>query len=74
MDGDILTISIGADAGVLPGAVLDVGRLNPAKYLGRIRILNVSPKEAVGTFEPASGGRATGDNVPKAGDLINVLN
>jgi seryl-tRNA synthetase len=45
-----------------------------AKYLGRVRILEVSPKEAVGTFEPAGGGRATGDNRPRPGDLISVLN
>jgi hypothetical protein len=74
MDGDLVTISIGADTGVAPGAVLDVGRLSPAKYLGRVRILEVSPKEAVGTFEPAGGGRATGDNRPRPGDLISVLN
>lgn len=73
-EGGLVTISIGADAGVSSGAVLDVSRLNPAKYLGQLRIIGVSPKEAVGTFEPAGGVRATGDGRPKAGDLINVLN
>ena len=37
------------------------------------RILSVEPKVSVGIFEPASGGKATGDNLPKIGDNIGVF-
>ncbi len=74
VDGDLITISLGADAGLAAGAVLDVGRLNPAKFLGKIRILSAGPKNAVGTFESASGGKVTGDNAPKVGDHVGVFN
>jgi hypothetical protein len=69
-----ITISLGADAGLVKGAVLDVARLSTSKYLGKIRLSLVDPKEAVGVFESAFGVRATGDNLPKVGDLVTVLN
>lgn len=69
-----VTISLGADAGLVRGAVLDVARLSTTKYLGKIRLSLVDPKESVGVFEPATGARATGDNLPKVGDLVTVLN
>ncbi len=58
----LLTISIGSDAGVQKGQTLEVFRLKPApKYLGAIRVIDVRPNEAVGTFvakptEPAKQG------------------
>jgi hypothetical protein len=69
-----ITISLGADAGLVKGAVLDVARLSTNKYLGKIRLSLVDPKEAVGVFESAYGARATGDNLPKVGDFVTVLN
>ena len=69
-----ITISLGADAGLVRGAVLDVARLSTTKYLGKIRLSLVDPKESVGVFESATGARATGDNLPKVGDLVTVLN
>lgn len=68
-----ITISLGADAGLARGAVLDVARLSTTKYLGKIRLSLVDPKEAVGVFESASGARATGDNLPKVGDIVMNL-
>jgi hypothetical protein len=43
----LLTISVGSDAGLQKGHTLEVYRLKPPKYLGTIRIVDVSPKEAV---------------------------
>jgi hypothetical protein len=44
----LVTISIGSDAGLAKGHTLEVFRLAPAKYLGRIRIVDVTATEAVG--------------------------
>ena len=44
----LVSISIGSDAGLLKGHTLEVFRLNPTRYLGRITIQEVSPHEAVG--------------------------
>ncbi|MFO0935985.1 MAG: hypothetical protein U0798_05645 [Gemmataceae bacterium] len=73
VDGDLITISLGADAGIAKGAVLDIARFNPTKFLGKIRVSNVDPKNAVGTFESASGGKATGDNLPRIGDTVGIF-
>lgn len=71
--GDLVTITLGADAGLLKGAMLDITRSNPTRYLGQIRISDVEPKRAVGVFLPAGGGRVTLDNIPKAGDSVEVI-
>jgi hypothetical protein len=44
----MVTISIGSDAGLLKGHDLEVFRMNPPRYLGTIRIMDVRPNEAVG--------------------------
>jgi hypothetical protein len=44
----MVTISIGSDSGLLKGHDLEVFRMNPPKYLGTIRIMDVRPNEAVG--------------------------
>ncbi|GIW81798.1 MAG: hypothetical protein KatS3mg105_3605 [Gemmatales bacterium] len=45
----LITISIGSDAGLSRGNTLEVYRLRPEpKYLGKIRILDVTPHNAVG--------------------------
>jgi hypothetical protein len=43
----LLTLSIGSDDGLLKGHTLEVFRLNPAKYLGTVRVIEVTPHEAV---------------------------
>jgi myosin heavy subunit len=43
----LLTLSIGSDAGLTKGHTLEIFRLNPAKYLGTVRIVEVTPHEAV---------------------------
>ncbi len=65
VDGDLATITPGSDAGVAVGAELYVFRLQPkAEYLGTIKILNVTPTQAVG--------RLTGPKARqvKAGDEV----
>ncbi len=53
----LVTITIGSDSGIAKGHTLEVFRLKPLpKYLGQIRIVSVSHKEAVGQF----AGRMTG--------------
>jgi hypothetical protein len=48
-DGNLVTISLGSDAGMARGQTLEVFRLGQnAKYIGRIRIVDVTAKEAVG--------------------------
>ena len=43
----LLTLSVGSDDGLLKGHTMEVFRLNPAKYLGTVRIIQVTPHEAV---------------------------
>jgi multidrug efflux pump subunit AcrA (membrane-fusion protein) len=48
-EGDLVTISLGSDAGIAVGNTLEVYRLKPdPNYLGTIQILAVRPNEAVG--------------------------
>jgi len=49
VDGDLMTLSAGSDSGLVKGHVLEVFRRGAApKYLGRVRIIEVSPKQSVG--------------------------
>jgi hypothetical protein len=49
VDGKLVTINIGSDAGLVRGHTLEVFRLGKQpKYLGRIKIVEVKAKEAVG--------------------------
>jgi len=43
----LMTLDIGSDAGLTAGHTLELFRLNPAKYLGTIRIMRVTPHEAI---------------------------
>lgn len=43
----LISISIGSDAGLMKGHTLEVFRLNPTKYVGRVVIVETSPHEAV---------------------------
>ena len=57
VSGDLLTISIGIDAGLAVGTVLDIYRVEGgARYLGTVRVtdaFNLYPKQAVVKFTPA---------------------
>ena len=43
----LLTLNVGSDDGLLKGHTLEVFRLNPARYLGTVRIIQVTPHQAV---------------------------
>jgi hypothetical protein len=61
----LMTLSIGSDAGLAKGHTLEVFRLTPTpKYLGRIRILEVTATEAVGQADKKMTEK------PKAGDRV----
>ena len=48
-DGNLVTISLGSDAGLTRGQTLEVFRLgNNPRYIGRIRVVEVTPTQAVG--------------------------
>lgn len=76
IQGELIQISLGIDAGLQRGAVLDVQReSNGGKYLGTLVVDTVGPKYAVGVFRPASGQpfrRLKADEFPKVGDTVKV--
>jgi hypothetical protein len=43
----LMQISLGSDDGLQRGHTLELFRLNPAAYLGRVKIIEVNPKDAV---------------------------
>jgi hypothetical protein len=65
----LVQISLGSDAGLEKGQTLEVYRLNAdqpaaARYLGRIRVIDVTPKTAVGKRDTTTGGAVrVGDRV-----------
>ena len=61
----------GLDAGLQKNASLMVYRLQPEpKYLGKLVVIQVDPKEAVGRFIPAQGSRPTPSGLPQPGDEV----
>lgn len=71
-------LSIGIDAGLTNGAVLDVYRSEGGgQYLGTVTVERVYPKEAVGKFKPADPlrtiGRLRPEELPKAGDTVGKI-
>lgn len=75
VSGDQVEISLGVNAGLATGAVLDLSRTKPdARYLGQIVITRADPFGAVGRFVPRAGvRRASGDDLPRKGDLASVI-
>lgn len=75
-DGTI-RLSIGADAGLTEGAVLDVYRTEGGgDYLGTVVIQKVLPKGAVGAFKSKDGrplNRLRPEQLPKAGDAVGKI-
>ncbi len=77
--GDLLTISVGIDAGIGVGTVLDIYRTEggQGKYLGKVKVtsgLNLFPKESIVTFIPARPDipldRLPAGDLPRRGDLV----
>jgi hypothetical protein len=76
--GDQLQLSIGIDAGLAPGTVLDLYRTEGGgRYLGTVKVTsatNLYPKQAIVTFTPARGvplERLRPEELPKKGDLVS---
>jgi hypothetical protein len=79
--GDLVTLSIGIDAGLAVGTTLDIYRTEGApRYLGTVKItspLNLFPKQAIATFTPARDvpfERLRPEERPKKGDEVRPLN
>lgn len=59
-DPTLVTLSIGGDVGLKAGHTLEVFRLKPApKYLGTVRVLDVTPQKAIARWT-----RPSGANIP----------
>jgi hypothetical protein len=75
VNGDMVVITLGANAKLQPGAVLQIARYTPtAKYVGSITIKSVDPFYATGRFTPPAGAAKPGaDDMPKPGDEVKVI-
>jgi hypothetical protein len=78
--GDLVTLSIGIDAGLAVGSVLDVYRTDPeARYLGTVKVtdvFNLYPKQALLKFTPARDVPLKDlkpEELPKKGDLVRPV-
>jgi hypothetical protein len=75
VDGSFVAVTVGIDAGVAVGMVLDIFRSEGAgQYLGSVVITRVYPKQAVGEFKPANPRQTLKqlrpEQLPKAGDNV----
>jgi hypothetical protein len=75
--GDLALISIGIDAGLTNGAVLDVWRSEGGgQYLGTLTVERVWPKQAVAQFKSANGralSKLRPEELPKVGDSVGKV-
>lgn len=61
---ELIEVSIGSDDGLVKGHHLDIFRTKGrAKYLGKIKLIFVSPDRSVGTLEEKNGTIEAGDHV-----------
>jgi hypothetical protein len=75
-----VTVSVGTDAGVTTGSILNLYRPADGKaarvYLGWVVVQRVTARDAVGTFRPVSGREATKlkpEERPTAGDAADLI-
>lgn len=67
-------ISLGGNAGIQKGAVLDISRPSAKKYIGKITIERVDPFGATGRFTPlATIGKPTAADLPTKGDVVSII-
>lgn len=71
--GVLIEFGPGLDAKLQKGTVLQVNRLTPTgRYLGKLTVIFVNTKQAVGQFEPATRGTVpAGEALPKVGDQVS---
>jgi hypothetical protein len=72
---DFVTLSIGADAGLSIGSVLQLERIaGGGQYLGTVRIFDLQAKKATATFTPKRSNvpisQLRPDELPKKGDQV----
>lgn len=71
---DQVEISLGSNAGLQKGAVLDISRPGAKKYIGKITIERVDPFAATGRFTPlATIGKPTAADRPAKGDVVSII-
>ena len=79
VDGGFVTLDIGLDGGLAVGTVLDIYRVEGAKYLGTVKVVDAKkllPKTAVATFTPARNvalDKLKPDELPKKGDQVRPI-
>ncbi len=80
VEGDLVVLSIGYEAGLNVGTELELYRLQgESRYLGTVKITspaNLYPKQAVATFIPARNvpfARLTPAEKPRPGDLVKPI-
>jgi hypothetical protein len=74
VEGSIVEISLGSNANLQKGAVLDLSRPNARKYIGKLVIERVDPFSATGRFVPlASVSKPSDEDFPKKNDLVSVV-
>ena len=67
--GEFVSFTPGLDVGLQVGAVLDVSRTTGGgRYLGKLKVTHLDPKEGVGQFIPKPG--ATAADFPQRGDQL----
>jgi hypothetical protein len=75
--GDLMTLSVGQDAGLTRGAELDVYRVGGrGVLLGTAVVAEVGQKSATARFKPAGGRRVaelSADERPKVGDVVSKV-
>jgi hypothetical protein len=78
--GDLVTISVGIDAGIGVGTVLELYRTEGgARYLGTVKVtdaFNLYSKQAVVKFTPANNlplARLRPEELPRKGDLVRPV-
>jgi hypothetical protein len=75
VQGDLVELSIGIDAGLSKGTVLELSRLEGGgRYLGSVKITDLFSKTAVAVFTPARANvpfaQLRPEELPKKGDLV----
>jgi len=75
VDGDLVVLSIGVDAGLSKGSILDLSRLEGGgRYLGTVKVTELYPKQAIAVFRPARANvpfaQLRPEELPKKGDQV----
>jgi hypothetical protein len=78
--GDLVTVTVGIDAGLSVGTVLELYRIEGGgRYLGTVKVtdaFNLYAKQAVMKFNPASGkplAQLRPEELPRKGDLVRPV-